>query len=183
MSGQLTIAPPEKMDIDSIITWIKERAVESARLCEEGEQFYQRLKGYHQNIASLMGEMAKLKQSNNSSQEDLEFIVDTVSDTIEAINNLVNGSPLEHFSVEALEDDINKTVNIKQAAQRSNDKFLNAYIKHKVRLGLTTQEEVAQLTGLNRRQVSAIENAKHKPQFKTIKKIADRFGADIGEFI
>lgn len=186
MNNRMTVVPPERMDIDSLIAWVKGRAMESANVCEEGEQFYQRLKDYHQNIAGLMGEMERLKKSDNAEKEDLEFIVDTVSDVIEAINDLVAGTPLEYSPIEQLEEDIysgSKAEIIKKANRDLSDKFLTAYMKHKVRLGLNTQDEVAKLTGLNRRQISKIENSKHKPQFKTIKKIADRFGVDISEFM
>ena len=186
MNNRLTVMPPDKMDIDSLITWVKGRATESANVCEEGEQFYQRLKGHHNSIADLMGEMERLKKSENASKEDLEFIVDTVSDAIEAINSLVTGTPLEHALIETLEEEVYagaQAEEIRKTYDAAAGKFLSAYLKHKARLGLNTQEEVSQITGLNRRQISSIENAKHKPQFKTIKRIADRFGVDITEFI
>jgi DNA-binding XRE family transcriptional regulator len=59
--------------------------------------------------------------------------------------------------------------------------FVAKYSFHKARLGLRTQNDVAELTGIDRRQISRIENGT-KPQFRTLQKIAQAFSISVEEF-
>jgi transcriptional regulator with XRE-family HTH domain len=46
------------------------------------------------------------------------------------------------------------------------------------RRALITQEELSRLTGLDRVTISRLERGHHKPQFRTMKKIATALGLE-----
>ncbi len=60
--------------------------------------------------------------------------------------------------------------------------FLNKYNERKAKLGLNTQQEAAEIMGISRRYISQLERGKHRPQFKTLKKLADGLGVEISYF-
>ena len=104
----------------------------------------------------------------------------------ESINAINNGSTISAEAVKI--DDAEREIfgetlhDVDREYNASSERFLKVYLFHKSRLGLTTRDAVSRLTGINSRYISEIESGKHKPQFKTIKKIADGFGVDVSEF-
>lgn len=184
--NKLAAISPDTLDLAQLTEWVKNQAAASAAICAEAEAFYKKLKRHHANIAELMAESNRLRKEDPSNVEEMRNIAETIQEVVEAMSHLTEGTPLEFLSADDGEKEFLSSADGKEAqdqADRSKKKFLQAYIKHKDRLGLVTQQDVAHLTGLDRRYVSSIENGKYKPQFKTIKKIADAFGAKVEEFI
>jgi len=74
----------------------------------------------------------------------------------------------------------------KAASAKEEDKaqrFLKKYSSLKAKAGLATQSEVAKKSGLSRAYVAVIEIGRHRPQHKTLQKLAKAFGVDIAELL
>lgn len=69
-----------------------------------------------------------------------------------------------------------------EADRQKSEEFLKKYASLKARAGLATQEDVAKKTGLSRSYIAVIETGEHKPQHKTLQKLAKAFGVDVAEF-
>lgn len=188
-SNHMVILPPESMDLGVLLDWVRGRAQESNSLCQEAESFYKQLGKYHTDIAELMAELSQLKNSKSpEALDEAKNIVETVSEVLQAMHTLSTGEGLpseDSQSVDEIEHGLLSSAE-GQTARKQNDEeaksFLDKYNHHKARLGLLTQEDVSKLTGIDRRQISVLEQGKHKPQFKTLKRIADAFGVSVNEF-
>ena len=65
---------------------------------------------------------------------------------------------------------------------QKNNLFLKKYVSLKAKAGLSTQADVAKKTGLARSYIAVIESGEHRPQQKTLQKLAAAFGVDVSEF-
>lgn len=182
---KLTALPPKSMKIEDQFEWIKNRAMVTAEAAEAAEEYFKTLKKHHKNMAKLMSELNTLREKNPPNAiEEAQAIVDAAVEVSEAIIALNENQfkIQEEKSVDDWESEITSSEGGKEAIEELNreaERFLAKYTQHKARLGLSTQQDVADLTGIDRRYISEIEKGKHKPQFKTLKKIADAFGISV----
>lgn len=186
---KLVSVPPESMDVNSLIIWCKKQFSTSAELFKEAEQYYSDMKRHHQHLAELMGMLQELKGSKNVPRDEIEEIVDTASEVIEAIQALKEDRYLlseQSKDIEEIEKGFvkeNKGKNAEVELQSDVERFMTSYYSLKAKLGLSTQKDVAELTGIDRRYISIIESGKHRPQFKTLKRLADAFGVEVEQLI
>ncbi|WP_413582387.1 helix-turn-helix domain-containing protein [Bdellovibrio sp. HCB288] len=190
MDANLKLVKPEEINPENVYAYIMQAASETSKKCEEAKAFFDFMQNQHKAIASLMeeAESLRVKKAETGLDEDevdeLNNILDTAVEIMESINRVRSRKTIAEDSMSI--DDIDQQLELKDSSveeKNFSSKFLTAYLKHKNRLGLKTQEDVAELTGLDRRYISNIERAKYRPQFKTIKRIADAFGADVSEFM
>jgi DNA-binding XRE family transcriptional regulator len=66
---------------------------------------------------------------------------------------------------------------------KSTREFLRKYFSLRARAGLSTQSDVARRSGLHRSYIAVIEKGGHKPQQKTLQKLAKAFGVEITELL
>ena len=74
----------------------------------------------------------------------------------------------------------------KAASEKENEKgqqFLKKYSSLKAKARLATQAAVAKNSGLSRAYVAVIESGQHRPQHKTLQKLAKAYGVDISELL
>lgn len=179
--------PPESMDADSLIEWLGKQFNRSAEYCQEAEAFYSTMKSHHSHLSELMAIMRELK-GRNAPTGEIREVADTASEVLEAIKAL---SKQEEESSDAKDIDAVEAEYLNTEEGKSSsadlkidiDKFLKNYTSYKSKLGLKTQQDVANLTGIDRRYISIIEGGKHKPQFKTLKRLADSFGIEVDQLI
>lgn len=185
----LQVLSPKSLSFDEMLAWIKGQADKAAAMCRDAETHYHRLQTYHRSISEIIAEAVELRSKPGDHREEIEELGNVAGEVFEAINainsnatdsQMAGGVTIEEAEREILGEEL--TVARDEHAA-STAKFLAAYNWHKARLGLKNRSEVASRTGINERYISEIESGKHKPQFKTIKKIADGFGVDIKEFI
>lgn len=177
----LQIVKPIEISPEAVLIKVKEFASFAMGEYEEAEELSRFLKGQYNVLADLMEQAAKIKQKTAFTAQDkneLENILEVSIEIIESINRAYSEESLTDDAVEVT-DEAPELPSKNELAQ----KFLSVYNKHKARLGLETQADVSALTGLDRRYVSVIESGKMKPQFKTLKKLADAFGIDVSEFV
>jgi len=89
---------------------------------------------------------------------------------------------IEEFSAELAQTD----PGYQAASAKADDKtqrFLKKYSSLKAKAGLATQAEVAKKSGLSRAYVSVVETGQHRPQHKTLQKLARAFGVDVAELL
>lgn len=188
-NSELKIIPPESMDVDVLFDWVRHRAQESNTACQEAEAYYKQLGKYHADIAELMAELSAIQKSDSPDMDEAQNIVATVAELCQAMHALQTNEGLPSEGAQDLEDIEKEFLSIEQGQQartkneQAASAFLSKYNFYKSRLGLNTQEDVAKLTGIDRRYISILESGKHTPQFKTIKKLADAFGIEVNELI
>jgi DNA-binding XRE family transcriptional regulator len=68
-------------------------------------------------------------------------------------------------------------------ASRRTPAFLKRYFSLRSKAGLSTQAEVARMSGLSRSYIAVIESGEHAPQQKTLQKLAKAFGVDVTNLI
>jgi DNA-binding XRE family transcriptional regulator len=165
---------------------IGESYSEAERYCKSMKESHNDLKELFHRVSEIHSLVEAGDKANINKEElsdELESIKAAVIEIVDAVQNLKEGIfNSDSVSIEEIENEP-EYVEAKKELERDDEKFMKAYFYHKSRLNLNTQDDVARLTGLDRRQVSNLETSKHKPQFKTIKKIAEAFRADISEFI
>jgi len=183
---KLVSIPPENMDVDSLISWCSQQFATTAELSKEAEQYYSDMRHHHQHLAELMGMLQELKKKK-SPRKEIEEVVDTASEVIEAIQALRDDRYVmdeQGKDIDIMEAEFEGTDSRKRAAaelQSEVEQFMKNYNSFKAKLGLVTQQDVAKLTGIDRRYISIIESGKHKPQFKTLKRLADAFGVEVDQ--
>jgi len=185
MTASLRVTKPENMDPDTLIEWSKNAAAVAQSQCSEAEAYFNSMKRHYGNVTLLLERMQMVRDDAGRQEEEgeAEEIVCTLTEVVEAMDALRN----EQFSdgASTLDDEERAILDTEdgQAADRQlaveAQAFLKAYFHHKSRLGLRTQEDVERLTGISRRYISAIESGKHRPQFRTLKRLADAFGVDV----
>ena len=190
MTALLKVSTPESMDPDTLVEWSKNAATAASQACSEARSYFERMKKHYDNVTELMSRLQMLREEQGPGwQDEAQEIVDTWLEIIDAMGSLALERTDDHVSMQTLEDDereLLETGEGRAAAMRVDQEaraFLLVYTKHKARLGLKTQDDVARLTGINRRHISAIERGAHKPQFRTIKRLADAFSVDVTEFM
>ncbi len=187
---QIKEVPLEAMTVEQKLEWVKAQATKSASMCEEAKQYYEDLQVHHTNIAKLMQKLVSLSKEKETPEvlEEIENVAYTVSEVIEAINDMKESKSslsddsleIEQYEEEFLDSDEGKKGS--ELYNQNKDTFLKKYIELKEKLGLKTQQEVADLTGIDRRQISRLEAGNHRPQFKTLQKLASGFGIKVADF-
>lgn len=182
MSKLHAITTPK--DVDHVLAQVRDFSASARDKCNSVEQIYKVLKQHYSSLTDLMAEAELYRKKDSLTVDDVEELDNIIevsleiSESIQRISvgkNLADDyEDLNDEQPELPEDDKDNSY---------NDKFFAIYNKHKARLGLVTQADVAKVTGLNRQYVSVIESGKFKPQFKTLKRLADAFGIDVSEFI
>lgn len=186
--NNLKVVRPQTINPDEVFAFAKDMASRSQKLYADAEDYMCFMKNQHESFIQLMAEAESMRLKAQSSGineeefEELENIVDTAMEIAESINRVRSKVSLIDDS-ELLESKETEDQASDEEDDNYSTKFIEAYNKHKARLGLKTQDDVAAITGLDRRYISNIERQKYRPQFKTIKRIADAFGADINEFM
>jgi DNA-binding XRE family transcriptional regulator len=180
----------ESMSVPDIMKWVQRRFEASARICEEAETYFSDMKHHHENIAHLVERLHTLENDKSAvAKEEAAEILSVVGEVLNAMEALRTGNlALSESSLDI--DEIEKSMTAKDEGKAGYElfqtdirRFLEKYNGYKNRLGLRTQQDVAELTGIDRRQISRIESGRCKPQFKTIQKIAAGFGIKVEELI
>jgi DNA-binding XRE family transcriptional regulator len=90
-------------------------------------------------------------------------------------------------TIEEFESELVRTDSAYKAASEKEvsktQRFLKKYSSLKAKAGLATQAEVAKKSGLSRSYVAVIEAGEHRPQQKTLQKLAQAFGVDVTELL
>jgi len=190
MTASLKLHKPESMDPDTLIEWSKNAAAAASHRCTEARDYYDAMHIHYENVTQLLAALQELREKQLPGwQEDAVEAIETLTDVVEAMDTLANERVEDHEQHETLEAEeaalLSTSSGREAAVALDNDAkaFLSVYLRHKARLGLKTQDDVATLTGISRRHVSAIERGMHKPQFRTLVKLADAFGVEVTEFI
>lgn len=190
MTSPLKAVSPKNMDPDSLLEWSKHMASEAGKQCSEASEYFDSMRRHYGNLTKLLERFQSLRNEQGERwMEEAKEIVETALEVREAMDALVLERLADHTSLPTLEDDERELLdspsgaNAARELERETRAFLLAYNRHKARLGLKTQEDVARLTGLNRRYISNIERGAHKPQFRTIKRLADAFCVDVTDLM
>ena len=169
-------------DVDFVLAQVREFSASAREKCNEAEEIYKVLKLNYASLAELMAEAESYRKKESLTSDDVEELQNIINvsiDISESIQRISSGKAL----ADEYEDLDDEQPELPEETDNSyNDKFFAIYNKHKARLGLNTQADVAKVTGLDRRYISVIESGKFKPQFKTLKKLADAFGIDVSVF-
>ncbi len=72
---------------------------------------------------------------------------------------------------------------ISKKAEKETEKFLKKYFSFRARSGFSTQEAVANASGLSRSYIAVIESGDHYPQQKTFQKLAKAFHTDVSDLM
>ena len=89
---------------------------------------------------------------------------------------------LDDFESHLIQTDSRYAQQSREADEESR-RFLKKYFSLKTKAGLSTQEDVAKKTKLARSYIAVIESGEHKPQHKTLQKLAKAFKVDVSEFV
>lgn len=187
-NNHITLLPSDSLNFEELLDWVRNLAQESSSFCQEVQEYYQQLGKYHKDIANLMAELSQLKVNKDEERiEEARNIAETALEVFEAMRAFMgktsfpsqDAQTIDELETELLETERGQKA--KELNQKDAENFLKKYNFHKTRLGLLTQEDVSKLTGIDRRHISVLEQGKHKPQFKTLKKIADAFGIHLNE--
>jgi len=185
--NKLQSIPPTNLSPEEILVWIKNQAEKTSAMCDEARQHWERLQNYHKNVAELMSELVALEKKQGDNRDAIQEIAEAAEEVFEAIIAVNTDRMISNEAVEIGEAERellgDENSEIDRQYEASRQKFLRAYNSYKSKLGLSNRDEVAKLTGINARYISEIESGRHKPQFKTVKRIADAFGADVTEFL
>ncbi len=189
MKAALTLAKPESMDLDTVIGWSKNAAAAAHVQCCEAEAYYKVMSQHYERVMQLLGRLQELRTKDSpDGAEEAGEIVETMMEVAAAMEALRTDryEDPESISLDDYEAEVVSTPSGKSAAVQLDEEakaFREAYFHHKQRLGLMTQEDVAQLTGIDRRQISALERGLHRPQFKTLNRLAKAFGIQVTQFM
>jgi DNA-binding XRE family transcriptional regulator len=182
----------EDMSFDDRCEWAKNMFLKSENFFDDAKSYWTEMHQHSVSMRTLWEKFIELRKGNT---QEVSEDISEVFDVMAAVSSYMDMLRKQHFAktfddeIQDLDDwkaelDTSDEIgNAKREASEALEIFRKAYLKHKSRLGLDTQESVAQLTGLDRRHISRLENGAVKPQFKTIKLIAEKFGAPIEEFL
>lgn len=184
---KITVA---EMSPKEMCEWAKNMYLDASNFCDEAKSYWEAMRRHNDNVATLWQQILALMSEENC-EDDVRECVEVMITVFEAMNILRS----KNFS-SLYDSDINSADKWLEQAIQHNDpdatrgemeanrqRFLLAYNKYKAQLGLNTQDDVARLTGIDRRHISRIETGNVKPQFKTIKLLAEKFNAPIEEFL
>ena len=111
-----------------------------------------------------------------------ENILRTLKEIVTDSEVKIPGETIEAFDAELARTDSA----YRAASTKEEDKtrrFLKKYSSLKAKAGLATQSDVAKKSGLSRAYVGVIEAGQHRPQHKTLQKLANAFGVDVAEWL
>ncbi len=169
---------------------------------ELGSSLLNRRANLRRSLARLDQKALRPKSKKEQSAEkeriasivDLCFAYEREEDPAERENILrtleeIAGNETVHVPTETLEQFESQLVKTEphyaqaeKADRQRSEEFLKKYSSLKARVGLATQEDVAKKSGLSRSYIAVIESGEHKPQHKTLQKLAKAFGVDVSEF-
>ena len=186
----------EKMSLDDQMVWFKTMFAKGAEECEVAKQYFEDMQTYQKDMSELVQEIVEIRQNSQLSAgekqeraDDIKYAVEQVIEAMEVRkkefvdNHYVE---IEEYDLEEWENELSSGEDgkiSKEDLEKEIADFLKKYYSLKTKHGFETQQEVADLTGLDRRQISRLESGKVKPQFKTLQKIALAFGVDISDLI
>lgn len=185
MLSVLKTVPLEAMTEEERSEWIKKIAARGSQACSEASAYWKQMDAHYKNITVLMDEFKREKEEDE--RLNIMHVLVQVLETMTALRT--RHFDLRDEDVTTVEDWEHKILSTEEgkraAAEIDSEKafFLQKYFQNKARLGLTTQQDVADLTGIDRRQISRIESAAVKPQFKTIERLAEKFGVPVEDFL
>lgn len=187
MSAHIKALDPEKMSREDGLAWVKNCFTKAAHFCDEAREYWEEMHTHHQNIRELLGDLQELDDDPKNRDKQIS-ILEVVAEISEAISDLAKGQhslTKDSMSIDNFDNELKKSdKNYEKAAKKVDERyriFFENYNNLKAKLGYTTQEEVAKLTGIDRRMISRIEKGETKPQFKTIVKIANAFGVEVSD--
>lgn len=184
---KLKSVPPESMNVNDYIDWVRTQAQVSHDVCNEANDYFNQLGRHYKNITLLMEEITKAKESQDYDLDEVKQIAHTVSEVVDAIISLrerIGLTSAETLTIDQVEEEFLSAENGQQAKNQYDAQakaFLKKYNYHKARLGFKTQKEVSEFTKIDHRYISILEQGKHKPQFKTLKKLAEAFGIKVAD--
>jgi DNA-binding XRE family transcriptional regulator len=111
-----------------------------------------------------------------------ENILRTLAEIVADADIKLPTETMEDFEAELTRTD----AGFKAASAKEDEKaqrFLKKYSSLKAKAGLATQAEVAKKSGLSRAYVAVVETGQHRPQHKTLQKLAKAFGVDVTELL
>jgi DNA-binding XRE family transcriptional regulator len=124
-----------------------------------------------EDLATYLNAFNKSQQAGD--EEEQEYLVNAIQEIFEI--DSAEDSP----DLEAWEAQVTASLTGRAAAKELRDetnRFFKVYQQHKARCNLATIRAVAEAAGLSPTTVQAIEKQRVKPQFKTIRALADAFG-------
>ena len=188
--NQDEVARPESLDPERLMEWATNAFSHATADFELAQIRWKARKKHHQFLTELYTCLKELRARKDPNwEEEAEEIVDTWMEILDGIERLRTGNFLDPDTMPTIDDWMAEEMATPEGReaferiQREERAFKAAYLFHKSRLGLKSQKAVAELTGIDRRYISVIERGDHKPQFKTLKTLADAFGVDVSELI
>ncbi|MDH5681697.1 MAG: helix-turn-helix domain-containing protein, partial [Spirochaetota bacterium] len=117
--------------------------------------------------------------------EDVESLLETAFGLVHDMETMGGSTVTESKNLFDLEKRLLKTDSEYRKASDKLDKeeeyFLRRYTELKAAKGIKTQEEMARLSGISQSYISVIESGKHRPQMRTLLKLAETFGVGVNE--
>ncbi len=123
-----------------------------------------------------------IEYDRETDQEERKNILRTLEEITANEPVQVPTESLEQFETRLLHDDKEYKEAAGLEVQRANE-FLKKYFSLRAKAGLGTQAEVARKSGVHRSYIAVIEKGGHKPQQKTLQKLAKAFGVEITELL
>jgi len=111
-----------------------------------------------------------------------ENILRTLEEIIADTAIRIPTETIEEFSAELAQTDPGYQA-VSAKADDKTQRFLKKYSSLKAKAGLATQADVAKKSGLSRAYVAVVETGQHRPQHKTLQKLARAFGVDVAELL
>ncbi len=133
-----------------------------------------------ERIASIVELCFEYEREADASER--ENILRTLEEIVADADIKIPTETIEDFETELMRAD----AGFKNASANEGDKvqrFLKKYSSLKAKAGLATQAEVAKKSGLSRAYVAVVETGQHRPQHKTLQKLAKAFGVDVAELL
>ena len=133
-----------------------------------------------ERIASIVELCFEYERETDAGER--ENVLRTLEEIVADADIKIPTETIEDFETELARTD----AGFKTAAEKEDDKaqrFLKKYSSLKAKAGLATQAEVAKKSGLSRAYVAVVETGQHRPQHKTLQKLAKAFGVDVAELL
>lgn len=186
MKSKFEKKPPNKVNRKTLLPFIERVKRQSTENYNELTERQKLIKAQHEYLEDIYKNaelLVKSKSWSAGEKNQADELISEALETIETIDEIQQGITIEEESIK-IEELENKIVCSQGLSNPNfNRRFFDTYYRYKDKLGLRTQEDMAQLTGLDRRYISKIERSEHRPQYKTLKRFADAFGIDVSELI
>ncbi|MDH5681761.1 MAG: helix-turn-helix transcriptional regulator [Spirochaetota bacterium] len=171
-------------DPKTAIRWLSENI-------DKGEILVGKAKAEYQFLEECLKDLNKLvryyvqREELGLDEEDVESLLETAFDLVHDMETMGESTVTESEDLFELEKRLLKTDNEYRKASEELDKeeeyFLRRYTELKASKGIKTQEEMARRSGISQSYISVIESGKHRPQMRTLVKLAETFGVDVNE--